>query len=83
MLYRMEVREMKSKQDMVYKILCRYLEGNGYPPTVREIAEKIRPCSTSQVVHYLRNLEKLGLVQVRKESPRAIKVVGYKFVKEL
>ena len=34
------------KQLSVYEYICSYLEENGYPPTVQEIAEKTK-CSIS------------------------------------
>jgi repressor LexA len=67
------------KGEFIYKFICDYLEENGYPPTVREIAEEAE-CCVSIVFKKLNQLEKLGLIS-RKNSPRAIKVTGYKFVK--
>ena len=69
------------KQRMVYDYICSYLEENGYPPTDREIAEVTKSC-ISATHGKLRGLEKLGLIAVKTGSSRAIKVIGYKFVKE-
>lgn len=69
------------KQKMVYDYICSYLEENGYPPTEREIAEGTKSC-ISATHGKLRSLEKLGLIAVKPGSSRAIKVIGYKFVKE-
>lgn len=69
------------KQKRVYEYICSYLEEHGYPPTVQEIAEKTK-CSISSAHGKLQRLEKLGLIAVKPGSSRAIKVIGYKFVKE-
>ena len=69
------------KQRMVYEYICSFLEENGYPPTDREIAEGTKSC-ISAPHGKLRGLEKLGLIEVKPYSSRAIKVIGYKFVKE-
>ena len=69
------------KQLSVYEYICSYLEENGYPPTVQEIAEKTK-CSISSAHGKLQRLEKLGLIEVKPYSSRSIKVIGYKFVKE-
>ena len=68
-------------QLFVYNFICSYLEENGYPPTDREIAEGTKSC-ISATHGKLRSLEKLGLIAVKPGSSRAIKVIGYKFVKE-
>lgn len=69
-----------NRRDFIYEFICDYLEENGYPPTVREIAEEAE-CCISTVFEKLNQLEKLGLITSKKNSPRAIKVTGYKFVK--
>lgn len=69
------------KQLSVYEYICSYLEENGYPPTVQEIAEGTKSC-ISATHGKLRTLENLGLIAVKPGSSRAIKVIGYKFVKE-
>lgn len=68
------------RRDFIYEFICDYLEENGYPPTVREIAEEAE-CSTCTVWKYLNGMEKEGLLSVKRDSSRAIKVTGYKFVK--
>ena len=69
------------KQRIVYEYICSFLEESGYPPTEREIAEGTKSC-ISATHGKLRSLEKLGLIAVKPGSSRAIKVIGYKFVKE-
>ena len=69
------------KQRIVYEYICSFLEENGYPPTEREIAEGTKSC-ISATHGKLRSLENLGLIAVKPGASRAIKVIGYKFVKE-
>ena len=50
--------------------------------TVREICDGLYLSSTETVHYQLTVLEKEGLIKRKKDSPRAIQVVGYRFVKE-
>ena len=70
-----------STREKVYDFLLDYIEKNGFAPSVREIAEKVGLKSTSTVVHHLSALEEEGRIEIKGNSPRAIKLVGYKFVK--
>ncbi len=73
---------MTEKDYDTYKFIIDYIKENGYPPTVREIASGVGVTSTATVSHRLMKLERDGWIKVKLSSPRAIKVVGYKFVKE-
>lgn len=48
----------------------------GYPPTVREICEKLGVKSTSTVHKDLASLEKKGFIRKDPAKPRAIEIVG-------
>ena len=65
-----------------YNFIISYIQENGYPPTVREIAEGIGVTSTATVCNHLTKLECGGWIKTKLSSSRAIKVIGYKFVKE-
>ena len=54
---------------------------NGFPPSIREIAKAVGLKSTSGVYSHLKKLEEEGLIEIRGYSPRAIKILGYRFVK--
>ena len=69
---------MTDKELDTYNFIVSYIEDNGYPPTVREIMEGVGLASTATICYRLSKLEKDGYIK----SPRAINVVGYKFVKE-
>lgn len=66
----------------IYNFIIEYITTNGYAPTVREISYGVGLKSTSTIHLYLRKLNDSGLIEVREGEPRAIKVIGYKFVKE-
>lgn len=73
---------MTDKELDTYNFIVSYIEDNGYPPIVREIMEGVGLASTATICYRLSRLEKDSHIKVKLSSPRAIKVVGYKFVKE-
>lgn len=73
---------MTDRDFETYQFIISYIQENGYPPTVREIADGIGVASTSTVCNRLIKLERDGWIKTKLSSPRAIKVIGYKFVKE-
>lgn len=50
---------------------------NGYPPSVREIGDKVGLASTSSVHYQLSNLEKKGYIKRDNAKQRAIEVVDF------
>lgn len=74
---------MKNKtKEKVYSFILQYIEKSGYAPSIREIAEGINLKSTSSVHSQLRKLEEEGKIEMRKNSPRAIKVTDYEFTRK-
>lgn len=73
---------MTDRDYVTYQFIISYIQENGYPPTVREIADGVGAISTSTVCERLTSLENDGLIKIKLSSARAIKVIGYKFVKE-
>lgn len=79
--------EMKGRMEMKEKILnfiISYIEIHCYPPTIREIADGVGLKSTNSVLNNMKQLQMLGLLETDapvKGSSRAIRVVGYEFVK--
>ncbi len=74
-------RGNKARQK-IYDFLIDFFMQNGYAPSVREIAAAVGLKSTSTIFSHLAKLEKEGKIEIRDKSPRAIRLVGYKFVKE-
>ena len=70
-----------SKREKVYSFIVEFIKKNGYAPSVREIAVGIGINSTYTVYRYLLKLEDEGRIEMKKKSNRAIKVVGFQFVK--
>ena len=73
---------MTPRQQQIYNYIISYTEEHLYPPSVREIGDGVGLYSTSSVYEHLKTLERKGYIEVKENSPRAIKVKGYKFVKE-
>ena len=65
----------------IYDFIVEYVKKNGYAPTVREIGEAVSLKSTSSVFNHLISLEDEGKIVMKDKAPRAIRLVGYKFVK--
>lgn len=74
----------KKMREKILQSIISYIEEHGYPPTVREIAIAVGLKSTSSVQAHLKRMQIEGVIETDAEdySPRAIRVVGYKFVKE-
>lgn len=72
---------MSDKDYQTYMFLVNYVKKNGFPPSYREIASGIGISSKNTVKSRLRRLEMMGKIEVWKDKPRAIKLLGYQFVK--
>ena len=71
----------RNSKELVYKFLVKFITENLYAPTIREICEGTYLSSTSSVYSQLCKLEKEGRIEIKGNSPRAIRLVGYKLVK--
>ncbi len=60
----------------IYKYIKEFLMKKGYPPSVREIGEKVGLSSSSTVHSYLHMLEADGKIHRDPTKPRAIELVG-------
>lgn len=70
-------------REKILETIINYIKLNGYPPTVREICDRVGLASLSSVHSHLQKMDMLGMIELGDEgSPRAIRVPGYKFVKE-
>ncbi|MBV8756436.1 MAG: transcriptional repressor LexA [Deltaproteobacteria bacterium] len=63
------------KQREVLGFLHDYVLRNGFPPSVREIAEGVHLASPSSVAHHLAELEAKGHIFRRRDALRAIQVI--------
>ena len=70
-----------TRREQIYNFLVDFVKKNGYAPSVREICTGTDLSSTSSVYMHLLKLEDEGKIQMKKKSTRAIKVIGFQFVK--
>lgn len=66
----------------VYDYLIKYIKEYGYAPSVRELAEGVGLKSSSSAYNHLSKLEEEGKIEMRGNSSRAIKIVGYEFTEK-
>lgn len=73
-----------NKNEEIIEAIINYIQKHGYPPTVREIGNKVRLKSTSSVHRHLQQMLDRGMIESDDNygSPRAIRVPGYEFVKK-
>lgn len=74
------MKKMTFVQAEIYRYLVEYVKENLYSPTIREIEEFVDLCSTSSVTLQLKQLESMGLIEIKKNEPRTIKLLGYSVV---
>lgn len=60
----------------IYKYIKEFQRMKGYPPSVREIGEKVGLSSSSTVHSYLHMLEDDGKIHRDPTKPRAIEIIG-------
>lgn len=62
------------KTQEVYEFIEQYIFANNYPPTIREIGEKLNLDSTSSVFYHLKKLENMGKISRSENKNRAIEL---------
>lgn len=67
---------LTKRQQEIWEFLIEYVDAHGYPPTVREIGEKVGLASPSTVHAHLANLERAGLIKRDPTKPRALELSG-------
>ena len=80
----MTERQGKATRERIVSFIIDYISQHGYAPTVREIGAGVGLRSTSSVNAHMRRLFKDGKLETdaAEGSPRAIRVPGYKYVKD-
>jgi repressor LexA len=68
--------ELTGRQQEIWTFLVDYVDGHGYPPTVREIGEAVGLASPSTVHAHLANLERAGYLRRDPTKPRALELTG-------
>ena len=64
------------RQQRVLTVIRESLLDRGYPPSMREIGERVGLTSSSSVAHQLRTLEEKGYIRRDPNRPRALAVAG-------
>lgn len=70
-----------TRRERVYNFIVEFMKKNGYAPCLKEICAGTYLSSTSSVRNHLLELEDEGKIKMKPNSPRAIKVIGFQFVK--
>ncbi len=71
--------KISPKQQQILDYIKEEILKKGYPPTVREICEKVNLKSTSSVHSHLSTLENNGYIRRDPTKPRAIEIIGDEF----
>jgi SOS-response transcriptional repressor LexA len=74
-------KSMTEDDHLVYNFIVNYITTNGYSPSYREITKGCHISSVSEIIRYLNKLQSMGKIKMKDNTPRAIRIVGYKFVK--
>jgi repressor LexA len=69
---------LTGRQQEIWDVLVDYVDRHGYPPTVREIGEKVGLASPSTVHAHLANLERAGYLRRDPTKPRALELIGHR-----
>ena len=63
-----------NKTEELYSFISQYIAKNNYPPTIREMCQKVKLDSTSSVVYHLKKLESMGKIYRSENKNRAIEL---------
>lgn len=70
-------------REKVYNAVVTYIQEHQYPPSVRELCDMTGLRSTSTIHSHIQRLIREGRLETDNEcAPRALRVSGYKFVKD-
>jgi repressor LexA len=67
---------LTGRQQEIWEFLVDYVDRHGYPPTVREIGDRVGLASPSTVHAHLANLERAGYLKRDPTKPRALELTG-------
>jgi repressor LexA len=69
------MEKLTSQQSKVLKAIKEIIRERGYPPSVRELGERLSLKSTATVHTHLRNLERKGYIERTAQKSRAFNVI--------
>ena len=70
------IRKLSERQKNILKYIQSYVDERGYPPSIREIGDRVGISSTSVVDYNLRVLERDGYIRRDREVSRGLELVG-------
>ena len=70
------LRKLSERQKNILKYIQLYVDERGYPPSIREIGDRVGISSTSVVDYNLRVLERDGYIRRDREVSRGLELVG-------
>lgn len=81
---RATIEKGQQTRQQIYDFVIQYITDHGYPPSLREIGDGVGLSSSSSVHSHLAKMFADGTLETDGglDRPRAIRVPGYKFVKE-
>ena len=65
--------ELKGRRQQIFDFILKATSEEGYPPTMREIADALGYKSPSTVLHHLRKLETMGYIERAADRNRALR----------
>ncbi|MBV9170471.1 MAG: transcriptional repressor LexA [Chloroflexi bacterium] len=72
----MKAKKLSDRQKNILKYIQAYVDERGYPPSIREIGDRVGISSTSVVDYNLRVLERDGYIRRDREVSRGLELVG-------
>jgi repressor LexA len=70
------MRKATPQQQRILDYIYEYVRTQGYPPTYGEIKETLNLSTKSLVSHHLKSLEAKGHLQLKRNSPRGIRLAN-------
>ena len=70
------IRDLSERQQRILHFLQDFIGVNRFPPTIREIGEKVGISSTSVVKYNLDALERKGFIERDRDISRGIRLIG-------
>jgi repressor LexA len=67
--------ELTDRQKGVLNFIIRYIEDNGFPPSIRDIGKECLIKSSSSVDMHLKALRRKGYIEVVSNTPRGIRIL--------
>src|SRR5712671_5533709 len=69
-------KKLSERQKNILKYVEEYVDERGYPPSIREIGDRVGISSTSVVDYNLKVLEREGKIRRDREVSRGLELVG-------